>query len=137
MFETYFFLFVDSFFASLILPIRSEMALKAMVIFGKYNQYLIFTVAVFASVIGLFINYFIGKYLAFIKRTNLFKDNQEQLTKITNFWNKYIIWFLPIAVFNVFGTVISLFCGFFQTKIKYFLLMVLFGKIAYYAIFIF
>ena len=135
MLENYIFLFVDSLFSSMILPLRSEMVYPAMVITENFNKYLITLIAILASITGLLINYLIGKYLNIIKKSKVFETNQEELGKCQNFWNKYIIWLLPLMVFSSIGNVTSLFCGFFNTKFIYFLALITIGKVVYYTIF--
>jgi membrane protein YqaA with SNARE-associated domain len=132
MFETYFFLFIDSLFASLVIPIRSEMAFHAMTTFGGFDTYVIYFTAVFGSVLGLIITWKIGKYLTCIRSSQIFQDKEETFDNIQIFWNKYVIWILPIAVFGSVGSVLCLFCGFFRTNVLHFVILVTIGRSIYY-----
>lgn len=132
MIETYLFLFFDSFSSSIILPIRSEMVFDAMIAFNNYNIYLVFLIAFCASILGLLINYVIGKLLTLLKKTEIFKGDQNNLLKIQNFWNKYLIWFLPIMAFYSLGAIFCLFCGFFNSKLRYLIPLIALGRFAYY-----
>ncbi len=132
MLETYSHLFIDSLFASLILPIRSEMMFHAMVIFDEFDSFLIFLTALLASITGLAINWRIGKALIFLKKSQAFKDKDKEIKKVETIWNKYVIWLLPIAVFNSIGPVLCLFSGFFRTNIAYLIILTAIGKTAYY-----
>ena len=137
MIQTYFFLFIDSLRASLVFPIKSELTLPAMLIFEAYDKYLIFAVALIASIVGLIINWQIGKFLfGVIKKLSAFDDNQSDLPKLENFWNKYLIWLMPVIVFfSAIGPVFCLFCGFFRVRFWYLLPLILCGRLIYYLTF--
>lgn len=134
MFETYLFLFVDSLFASLVLPIRHEMVYPAMIIFGGYDKFQVTLIALTSSVIGLTLNYQIGKLLIFIKKSDFFAKNTKDLNRIEIVWNKYLIWLLPIFVLGSMGPILTLFCGFFRTRFIYFLPLITIGRFLYYFI---
>ena len=136
MIETYLSLFLDTFLASLVLPVKSEMVLPAMLIFNAYDKYLVLAVALAGSVIALLINWQIGKFFSFIKRMDMFADKEEEIIKIENFWNKYVIWFLPVATFfGAIGPILCLFSGFFRVRFWYLLPLIICGRAIYYLTF--
>lgn len=128
----YLFLFFDSLTSALIPPIRSEVAVYAMLIFQKYNQHLIFIITLLASVLGSYINWWLGKKLQFLKRSPVFKNKAKEIKNAEEKWNKYIVFMLLFSALKILGNPLSLLAGFLNTKLKKFLLLVFIGKFCYY-----
>jgi len=135
--ESYLFLFFDSFFSALILPPRSEMVAKAMVALRGYNSYLIFILALSASTLGSIINWWIGKYFTFLRHTEFFQKKQNEIANSEKKWHKYLVWILLFSWLDVIGAPFAVMAGFFKTKVKKFLLLILASKILYYYLLIF
>ncbi len=128
----YLFLFFDSLTSALIIPIRSESAVYAMTIFGKYSPHLIFIIVLSASVFGSIINWFIGKKLQFLKQSFALKNKEEEIKNAEQKWNKYIIWLLIFSPLKILGNPLSLMSGFLNTRITKFLTIILLSKSIYY-----
>jgi len=135
--ESYFFLFCDSFFSALILPPRSEMVAKVMVALRTHNSYLIFAFALFASVSGSFVNWWIGKYFTFLRDTDFFKKKAKEISEAEKKWQKFLVWILLFSWLDVIGAPFALMAGFFKTNLQKFLLLVFCGKFFYYYLLIF
>jgi membrane protein YqaA with SNARE-associated domain len=137
LFESLLYLFFDSFFASLILPPRSEMVVKIMVSLKLFSPFIIFIISYLASIVGLSANYFIGRYFNFLNKSNFFSANQKKIVAANHKWQKYFIWFLLFAWIDVIGATFSFLAGFFKTKYQKFLLLILSAKFLYYYLLIF
>lgn len=135
--ESYTFLFFDSFFSALILPPRSEMVAKAMVALHGYNIYLIFILALSASILGSLTNWWVGKYFTFLRATNFFSKKQKEIAEAEQKWHKFLVWILLISWLDVIGAPFSVMAGFFKTNLRKFLLLILTGKFLYYYLLIF
>lgn len=135
--ESYLFLFCDSFFSALILPPRSEMVVKLLSTFSGYNIYLVFVLALSASVLGSLSNWWIGKYFLFLRSTNFFQTKQKELAEAEKKWRKFLVWILLFSWLDVIGSPLSVMAGFLKTDLKKFLLLILIGKILYYSLLIF
>jgi len=119
--ESYIFLFCDSFFSALILPPRSEMVVKLMTSFAGYNYYLVFFIACSASILGSCINFLIGKYFLFLRKSDFFVKKESEIKNAEEKWNKYIIYLLLFSWISAVANPISLLCGFLRTNIYKFL----------------
>jgi membrane protein YqaA with SNARE-associated domain len=128
----YLFLFFDSFTSALILPIRSEAAVYAMFIFKKYNPHLIFVITLSASVCGSLVNWFLGKKLQFLKKTEALKNKNVEMKNAEEKWNKYVIWLLIFSPLKILGNPLSLLAGFLNTSFKKFFCLILMSKFIYY-----
>ncbi len=137
LFESYFFLFCDSFFSALILPPRSEMVVKAMNALHIYNIYVVFVLALSASMLGSMTNWWIGKYFTFLRNTDFFKTKVQEIAKAEVKWHKFLVWILLVSWLDVIGAPFSVMAGFFKTTWQRFLLLVFIGKISYYYLLIF
>ncbi len=135
--ESYFFLFCDSFFSALILPPRDEMVVKLLTIFGNHNYYLIFSLAFFGSICGSLLNYFIGKYFLFLRKSDFFLNKEKEIANAENKWNKYFIYLLLISWISAIGNPFAVLCGFFRSNIYKFLSLVTFSKFYYYFLLVF
>jgi len=113
------------------------MVVKVMVALRTYNSYLIFTFALFASVLGSSANWLIGKYFTFLRHTDFFKKKLEEIAKAEKKWHKFLVWILLFSWLDVIGTPFAVMAGFFKTNLKKFLLLVFLGKLFYYYLLIF
>lgn len=136
IFESYFFLFCDSFFAALILTPSSEMVVKIMTTLSHYNIYLVFILSLMGSLFGSCANFLIGKYFLFLHKTDFFQKHVKEIAKADEKWHKFLVYIilLPISAINNPFTTLA---GFFKTKITKFLLLVSTGKILYYYLLVF
>jgi membrane protein YqaA with SNARE-associated domain len=137
IFESYFFLFCDSFFASLILTPKSEMVVKLMTVFSGFNIYFVFFLALFGSVLGSFANFFIGRYFLFLHKTEFFKKHLKEITKAEEKWHKFLVYILILSPITAVGNPFTTLAGFFKTKITKFLLLVGISKFFYYYLLVF
>jgi len=128
----YLFLFFDSFAASLILPIRSEMAVYAMSIFGQYNSHLVFLITLSASVCGSLFGWFVGKKLQFLKRTKALINKNAEIKNAEKKWDKYVVWLLVFSPLKIIGNPLSLLAGFFGTSFRKFFSLIFVSKSIYY-----
>lgn len=135
--ESYFFLFCDSFFAALILPPRSEMVAQAMLALRSHNIYLIFILALSASVAGSLVNYWIGRYFTFLRQTDFFQTKQKEVANAEEKWRKFLVWILLLSWLEVIGAPFAMMAGFFKTEAKRFLFLIVTGKFFYYLLLVF
>ena len=132
MLENYLYLSFDSLTAAIILPIRSESAIHAMIIFGNYNSLIIFTIALISSTLGSVINWQIGKSLISLRSTKLLKNYQKEIALAEINWDKYVVWMLLFSALKILGNPLSLLAGFLKTSFKKLLLLIILGKAVYY-----
>ncbi len=128
----YLFLFFDSLTAALILPVRSEMAIHALVVFQGSNPHIIFITALFASIVGSSINWWIGKKLRFLKQSEALKHKAKEMKNAEEKWDKYLVWMLIFSPLKILGNPLSLLAGFLNTSFKKFLAIIFAGKFIYY-----
>jgi membrane protein YqaA with SNARE-associated domain len=128
----YLFLFFDSLTAAIILPIRNEMAIYALLVFQKQNPHLIFIVALLASTLGSSINWWIGKKLQAFKKTAALKNKKEEINDAEKKWDKYLVWMLLLAPLKIIVNPLSVLAGFLNTDFKKFLIIIFASKFIYY-----
>ena len=132
IFESYSFLFFDSFFSALILPPRSEMVVHLMSILSGYNLYLTFILATLGSCCGSLADWYIGKYFLFVRKTDFLKNKEKELLEAERKWNKFLVYILLLSWISVIGNPFAVLAGFLKTDLKKFLILVLIGKVLYY-----
>jgi membrane protein YqaA with SNARE-associated domain len=130
--SNYLFLFFDSFASALILPIRSEMVVYAMSIFGQYNSHLIFLITLSASVSGSLLTWFLGKKLQFLKNTGALKNKNSEIKNAEGKWDKYVVWLLIFSPLKILGNPLSLLAGFLNTSFRKFFCLIFVSKFIYY-----
>lgn len=130
--ESYLFLFFDSFFANFIFSFSSEMAIKLMLIFEGYNKNLVFILALFGSLCGSIINFFIGRFFKFLRKTEFFLKKERELKNAEEKWEKYLVWILIFSWFSFIGNAWTLLAGFMNTGFRKFIILVFSGKLFYY-----
>jgi membrane protein YqaA with SNARE-associated domain len=138
--EAYFFLLIDSFMVSIILPMQESLAFVAMQVFGSYNSYLMILIASCGITLGMTANWLLGKAIS----TTLKLNNSSKLTtynitnaKLTKFIEKNIYYFLLLVWVPILGSIISVFCGFLNSKLKLFLPIVMTATVLYHSFAIF
>lgn len=135
--EAFLFLFSDSFFSALILPPRQEMVVKLMTIFPNYNIYLVFFLALAGSVLGSLVNWWVGKYFLFLRKTEFLQNKSQEILKAEKQWNNYIVWLLLFPWLEVMANPLSVLSGFLRVSFGKFLLLILIGKCFYYYLLVF
>jgi len=130
-------LFFDSFFAALALTMSNEMVAQLMTIIPGYNIYLVFVLALLGSVAGSVVNWQIGKCFLFLHKTNFFRNKSEEILKAQEKWQKFLIYILLFSWIAAIGGPFAILAGFFKTKLKQFLLLVLSGKFIFYFLLVF
>ncbi|MBU6339540.1 MAG: hypothetical protein KGQ36_06205 [Rickettsiales bacterium] len=135
--ESYFFLFCDSFFASIILTPKDEMVVKLMTVFSGYNIYLVFAFSLLGSISGSCANFLIGRYFLFLHKTEFFKNHIKEITKAEEKWHKFLVYILLLSPLSAVGNPFTTLAGFFKTKITKFLLLVGMSKCLYYYLLVF
>ncbi len=130
--SNYLFLFFDSFAAALVPPIRSEVAVYAMLIFKKYNSHLIFLITFAASVLGSLLDWFVGRKLQFLKKTPALKNKNAEMKNAEEKWDKYVVWLLIFSPLKILGNPLSLLAGFLDTSFKKFFCLIFISKFIYY-----
>ncbi len=90
-------LFEDSFYSTFGLTFQGEMVLSNLMIFHPELATQVYIVAVLAGVLGLIVNYAIGRALSSKLVPVLEGKNVDRFEKTKNMMNKYIIFLLPIT----------------------------------------
>ena len=128
----YFLLFIDSLTAALILPVKSEIVVYALLVFKKYDHNLIFAIVLLASVLGSLFNWWLGKKLQFLKHTKPLKNKIAELANAEKKWNKILVWMLIFSPLKIIGNPLSLMAGFLNTGFKKFFIIIFASKFIYY-----
>ena len=124
-------LFLDSFFASLLLPLQSEFVLVVMTGFGDYPPVPVLMLALLASGVASAINWALGRFL--ISKLTVPEVSKDGYEKLALLFQRYFVW---LAVFTWFGVLAPMFifaAGFFQVSFIKTLAILLVGRALYYS----
>lgn len=122
--------FIDSFFAGLILPIRNESLIKAYVLNNTNGLFLACSISFFANVLGLYLNYLIGiLFHIFSQKRNSSLTNGKFYVKVKSKFNSFFFIFLILSSYNIVGTFIPLIAGIVKYNYKKTLLLIAIGKL--------
>lgn len=123
--EAYSFLFVDSILSALIVPIQEPLVYDAMKIFGGYNLYLAFFIALAGSLIGSLGNWVLGRMILSCERKAIIQERSARLIAIGRLAKKpYGRLFLLLTPFPVFGPFFPIFAAFFEIPLLLTILLV-------------
>ena len=125
-------LFIISFLAATILPFSSELMLASMLSIENYNRTLLITFSSFGNILGSVFNWVLGFYFIKLQNKKWFPFNQEQISKSSQWFEKYGKWSLLFAWVPIIGDPLTFVAGTMKTKFFIFLILVGIGKISRY-----
>jgi membrane protein YqaA with SNARE-associated domain len=125
------FLFVSAFAASTILPMSSEIVLRALAAAGTTEVWMLFVVATAGNTLGAAANWALGRYAA-NWRTRLVSLDEAKFQRASRWFNRWGIWCLLLSWLPVIGDPLTLVAGVLRTPFVPFVLLVLIGKAARY-----
>ena len=125
-------LFIISFLAATILPFSSELMLASMLSIENYNRTLLITFSSLGNILGSVFNWVLGFYFIKLQNKKWFPFNQEQISKSSQWFEKYGKWSLLFAWVPIIGDPLTFVAGTMKTKFFIFLILVGIGKISRY-----
>ena len=125
-------LFTISFLAATILPFSSELMLASMLSIENYNRTLLITFSSFGNILGSVLNWVLGFYFIKLQNKKWFPFNQEQISKSSQWFEKYGKWSLLFAWAPIIGDPLTFVAGTMKTRFLIFLILVGIGKISRY-----
>ena len=125
-------LFTISFLAATILPFSSELMLASMLSIENYNRTLLITFSSLGNILGSVFNWVLGFYFIKLQNKKWFPFNQEQISKSSQWFEKYGKWSLLFAWVPIIGDPLTFVAGTMKTKFFIFLILVSIGKISRY-----
>ena len=125
-------LFTISFLAATILPFSSELMLASMLSIENYNRTLLITFSSLGNILGSVFNWVLGFYFVKLQNKKWFPFNQEQISKSSQWFEKYGKWSLLFAWVPIIGDPLTFVAGTMKTKFFIFLILVGIGKISRY-----
>jgi membrane protein YqaA with SNARE-associated domain len=127
------FLFVSAFAASTILPMSSEVVLAALAGSGSSAPGLLLAVATLGNTLGATVNWAIGRYAVGFRARFLALD-EARYQRAARWFNRWGVWCLLFSWLPVIGDPLTLIAGLLRTAFLPFVLLVLIGKAARYAV---
>ena len=125
-------LFTISFLAATILPFSSELMLASMLSIENYNRTLLIAFSSLGNILGSIFNWVLGFYFIKLQNKKWFPFNQEQISKSSQWFEKYGKWTLLFAWVPIIGDPLTFVAGTMKTKFFIFLILVGIGKISRY-----
>lgn len=127
--EAYLFLFGDNFMGNFVIaPIHQSSVLEAMLIFGGYDQIMIYIAALTSSLLAFCTNWLFGRMLASCIKSNKPLNNRFSLMADKHLPNICFMAFVPLV-----GIASSTMSGFFKLKISKIILQASAGYAIFFA----
>jgi membrane protein YqaA with SNARE-associated domain len=126
-------LFLSALGAATILPMSSEVVLGALAFAGTSDVLLLLAVATAGNTLGAVVNWGIGRYAA-TWRTRLLSLDEARFERACRWFNRWGIWCLLLSWLPVVGDPLTLVAGVLRTAFIPFVVLVLVGKAARYAV---
>ncbi|WP_349814222.1 YqaA family protein [Rheinheimera oceanensis] len=131
----YFSLFCSGLLAATLFPASSEILLLALLQQG-YNPLWLFVAATAGNTLGSCINWYLGLKLLKFQHKRWFPVSEAALSRAQQQFQRFGSWSLLFAWLPVVGDPLTLVAGVLKVRFKVFVLLVLVGKAARYAILI-
>ena len=131
----YFSLFCSGLLAATLFPASSEIVLLALLQQG-YNPLWLFIAATAGNTLGSCVNWYLGLKLLTFQHKRWFLVSAAALSRAQQQFQRFGSWSLLFAWLPVVGDPLTLVAGVLKVRFKVFLLLVLVGKAARYAILI-
>jgi membrane protein YqaA with SNARE-associated domain len=132
----YLMLFLDSLWGSVAFTPSQELDIYAMFSFGNFPLFLVIPIALTGSMLGLAINWGIGRMLVDIFQLQLKPSPVEGKSGFDLFCEKagrYGKWLLPVAPWlGIFLSPITLMAGIVKLRMPQFLVLTFIGKAVFY-----
>ena len=126
-------LFLSALIASTLLPMGSEVVLLALLDQG-HNTVILWSVATLGNSLGSCINYALGFWAS--EYINKKYHATKSWQRASQLYNRYGVWSLLFAWLPIIGDPLTLLAGLAHTQFRIFVLLVVIGKGARYAILI-
>jgi len=126
-------LFISGFIAATLFPASSEVLLLILQQQG-YHLFGLWLAATSGNTLGSCVNWYLGKELLRFQHKSWFPLKPEQLQQGQQYFQRYGIWSLLFAWLPVVGDPLTLVAGMMKIRFRIFLILVLAGKGARYAV---
>lgn len=127
-------LFLNAFVAATLLPVFSEVTLASLVASGSGEPMLLFTAATAGNVLGSVVNWWMGLKLLHFRDRKWFPFSEAQLARGHAAFSRYGYPALLFAWLPVIGDPLTFVAGMLRMRFLPFVLLVLVGKAARYAL---
>ncbi|WP_305976867.1 YqaA family protein [Rheinheimera baltica] len=128
-------LFLSGLLAATLFPASSEVLLLALLQQG-YQPFWLFVAATAGNTLGSCINWYLGLKLQQFQHKRWFPVSQDALNKAQRHFTRFGVWSLLLAWLPVVGDPLTLIAGVLKVRFKLFVVLVLLGKAARYALLI-
>lgn len=126
-------LFLTALIAATLFPLSSE-ALLITLLYQKHSWFLLWVCATLGNTLGSCVNWFLGYQCLHWQDKKWFPFKQEQLQRAQTQFQRYGLWSLLFAWLPIVGDPLTFFAGVMRVNFWKFLLLVLIGKSARYAL---
>ena len=127
-------LFSTAFLAATLLPAQSEGVLFWLSYTQKYPIGLLLAAATAGNVLGAWVNWWLGRYVARFQHKKWFPVSPAQFKRAEHFFQKYGVWALLLSWVPFIGDPITLAAGALGVRWPVFLLWVALAKMGRYAV---
>ncbi len=127
-------MFAAALLASSIVPFSSDVVLAGLVSAGKADVYGLLFWATLGNSLGATLNWALGKYLHRYRERSWYPISPQSQARAEHWFNRFGVWSLLFSWLPVIGDPLTLIAGVLRVRLLPFLLLVVTGKAARYAL---
>jgi membrane protein YqaA with SNARE-associated domain len=127
-------LLASAFLAATILPAQSEGVLVGMLLTGRFETWLLLSVASIGNTLGSVVNWLIGRFASRVGRRWWMPASRDKLAKAEAWYHRYGRWTLLLSWVPIVGDPLTIVAGALREPIASFILIVGLAKTARYLV---
>jgi membrane protein YqaA with SNARE-associated domain len=127
-------LFLAALLAATIIPAQSEAVLVGLLITGKYDPWLLVSVASVGNVLGSVVNWLLGYWIQKLKHKKWFPIKPQSLARAVAWYQRYGRWSLLLSWVPIIGDPLTVAAGVMREKLGIFILLVSAAKLGRYCV---
>ncbi|VVN89774.1 YqaA family protein [Pseudomonas fluorescens] len=127
-------LFLAAFGAATLLPLQSEAVLVGLLLSGKYQVWLLLSIAISGNVLGSLVNWWLGRGVERFRDKRWFPVSPQAMEKAQRHYQRYGHWSLLLSWVPVIGDPLTLIAGVLGEPFWRFMLIVTLAKSGRYLI---
>lgn len=136
MFALYLSVFVSTFLAATFLPVPSEVAVLAAASNDHVNLLLLWLLATCGNTLGAMVNWWLGRFAIQFQDRKWWPASAAQMKQAEAWFQRFGIWSLLFAWVPILGDPLTLVAGLLKVRLRWFVLLVAFGKAMRFAVLI-
>ena len=127
-------LFLAALLAATIIPAQSEAVLVGLLVTGKYDPWVLVSIASAGNVLGSVLNWLLGYGIQKLKHKKWFPVKPGTLDRAVGWYQRYGRWSLLLSWVPIIGDPLTVAAGVMREKLWIFILLVSLAKVGRYCV---